>query len=83
ELTPEELERDDDLRIEAVSAASAGVSHDELLYGRERALLERMTELAESSRHLPDARINELAKWIRANCFEHGKWTNRRVLIFT
>jgi hypothetical protein len=50
---------------------------------KERALLERMTELAESSRHLPDARIKELAKWIRANCFENGKWTNRRVLIFT
>jgi SNF2 family DNA or RNA helicase len=42
-----------------------------------------MTELAEGSRHLPDARIKELAKWIRANCFDNGKWTNRRVLIFT
>jgi superfamily II DNA/RNA helicase len=83
ELNPEELERDDDLRIEAVSTASAGVNRDELLYGRERALLDRMTELAESSRHLPDARIKELATWIRANCFENGKWTNRRVLIFT
>jgi superfamily II DNA or RNA helicase len=83
ELNPEELERDDDLRIEAVSTASAGVNRDELLYGRECALLDRMTELAESSRHLPDARINELATWIRANCFENGKWTNRRVLIFT
>src|SRR5437867_3584978 len=59
ELNPEELERDDDLRIEAVSTASAGVNRDELLYGRERVLLDRMTELAESSRHLPDARIKE------------------------
>jgi len=83
ELNAEELERDDDLRIEAVSMASAGVSCDELWYARERALLDRMTELAEGSRHLPDARIKELAKWIRANCFEDGKWTNRRVLIFT
>jgi superfamily II DNA or RNA helicase len=83
ELNPEELEREDDARVEAVSTASAGVNRDELLFGRERALLDRMTELAESSRHLPDAKINELAKWIRANCFENGKWTNRRVLIFT
>ena len=83
ELNPEELERDDDARVEAVSTASAGVNRDELLYGRERALLDRMSDIAERSRHLPDAKINELAKWIRANCFENGKWTNRRVLIFT
>jgi superfamily II DNA or RNA helicase len=91
ELNPEEMERDDDLRIEAVSTAAMGSNpgvtlgdqRGELLYARERALLDRMTELAEGSRHLPDARIKELAKWIRANCFEDGKWTNRRVLIFT
>jgi superfamily II DNA or RNA helicase len=83
ELDTEELERDDDLRIEAVSAASTGINRDELLYGRERALLDQMTDLAESSRHLPDGRIKELARWIRANCFENGKWTNSRVLIFT
>jgi superfamily II DNA or RNA helicase len=87
ELNPEELERDDDLRVEAVSLASAGVAPNEqraeLLYAKERALLDRMTEIADSSRHLPDARIKELDTWIRANCFENGKWTNRRVLIFT
>jgi hypothetical protein len=87
DLNAEELEREDDLRIEAVSAAAMGsdpaVNGAELLYARERALLDRMTELAESSRHMPDARINELARWIRANCFENGKWTNRRMLIFT
>lgn len=68
-----------------VSAAAMGrtVNGAALLYARERALLDRMTELAEGSRHLPDAPIKELARWIRANCFENGKWTNRRVLIFT
>lgn len=83
ELDPDELERDDDLRIETVSAASTGVNRDELLYRRERALLDQMTELAESSRHLPDARIKKLEAWIRENCFHDGKWTDRRVLIFT
>ncbi len=87
DLNAEELEREDDLRVAAVSATAMGsvptTSHAELLYARERALLDRMTELAEGSRHLPDARIAELAGWIRANCFANGKWTNRRVLIFT
>jgi hypothetical protein len=71
------------LRNWSATTICAGVTRDALLYDLERALLDRMTELADSSRHLPDARINELAKWIRANCFENGKWTNRRVLIFT
>ncbi|HEY7335046.1 MAG TPA: DISARM system SNF2-like helicase DrmD [Bryobacteraceae bacterium] len=81
DLAPEEFERDDDLRIEAVSAAATGATRD--LAASERQLLDRMTELAESSRHLPDARIHKLEEWILANCFVNGKWTDRRVLIFT
>ena len=49
---------------------------------------QRLAELAESARLLPDARINELTQWIRANmCSEMGsegaKWNNTRVIIFT
>ncbi|HEY6395561.1 MAG TPA: helicase-related protein, partial [Candidatus Binataceae bacterium] len=83
ELSPEDQERDDDLQIEAASEAALGANLEESLYAKERALLDRMTELAESSRHLPDGRIYKLEKWIRENCLVNGQWTNRRVLIFT
>src|SRR5258707_14488683 len=47
-----------------------------------------MTELAESSRALPDARVKKLADWIRSQmCADIGaegaKWNNIRVIIFT
>ncbi|HEY6341964.1 MAG TPA: DISARM system SNF2-like helicase DrmD [Bryobacteraceae bacterium] len=83
ELSPEDQERDDDLQIEAASEAALGANLEESLYAKERALLDRMTELAESSHHLPDGRIHKLEKWIRENCLVNGQWTNRRVLIFT
>ena len=47
-----------------------------------------MTELAESARGLPDARIRKLVEWIRTNmCFQLGKpgakWNETRCIIFT
>lgn len=87
DLSPEDLERDDDLRIEAASIAATGaqpaIASKEPLYARERALLDQMTELAESTRHLPDARVRKLERWIQEHCLVNGTWTNRRVLIFT
>ena len=47
-----------------------------------------MTELAESSRALPDARMRKLIAWIKENmCPDLGnsnaKWNDLRVIIFT
>ena len=63
-----------------------------LVEGRERALLDRMTEIAEAARGLPDPRVRHLVAWIREKCCPAGKWLTppvddrsavRRVLVFT
>ncbi|MEW5983127.1 MAG: DISARM system SNF2-like helicase DrmD [Acidobacteriota bacterium] len=60
----------------AVATASS-IDHAEPAdaYSRERAILARMTESAESARGLPDARVKHLVDWVKAH--------DRRVLIFT
>ncbi|MGI8802088.1 MAG: DISARM system SNF2-like helicase DrmD [Solirubrobacteraceae bacterium] len=98
EWTGEQLEAEEAAQIEAVTrAAESGAPHGadaDILWRREQDLLDRMEEIAESSRHLPDHKMLRLLDWIR----EHqcpglpafGKrargsaaWNERRVLIFT
>ena len=99
EWTPEELEAEETAQIEAVTAlAEVDSPRDaaaEALWRREQALLDQMEEIAEATRHLPDAKTRRLIDWIRENlCPElpafgqetqgaPPKWNNRRVLIFT
>jgi SNF2 family DNA or RNA helicase len=75
EASEDDLKKEDDAAIATATAkvatADIGTSLD-----RERGLLARMTELANSSRSLPDARVKHLIKWARAH-------KNQRVLIFT
>ena len=99
EWTADELEAEETAQIESVTAtaeaASPRDSTAEALWRREQTLLDQMQEVAEESRHLPDAKTRRLIDWIRENlCPElppFGKrpmgappeWGNRRVLIFT
>jgi superfamily II DNA or RNA helicase len=99
EWTPEELEADEAAQIEAVTASAEAESPrdatSEVLWRREREHLDRMQEIAEKTRHLPDAKARRLIDWIREHLcpelphFGHRlkgappKWNNRRVLIFT
>jgi hypothetical protein len=99
EWSVEELEAEETAQIEAATAVSeAGSARDgtaEALWLREQALLDRMQEIAEKTRHLPDAKGRKLIDWIRENLCPDlppfGKrvkgdpplWNNRRVLIFT
>jgi hypothetical protein len=99
DLTPEELEAEETVEITAVTAAAEAESPRdaaaEALRRRELALLDRMSEIAENSRHQPDAKTKHLIDWIRRNLCPHlpplgkpaqgnpPKWNNRRVLIFT
>jgi DNA-binding transcriptional regulator YiaG len=99
EWTPDELEAQEAAQIQAVTAtAEAESPRDaaaEVLWLREQALLDRMQEIAEASRHVPDAKARRLIDWIRQNlCPElppfgkrpdgaPPKWNNRRVLVFT
>jgi superfamily II DNA or RNA helicase len=99
EWTPEELEAEETAQIEAVTATAEAASPRDAtaagLWRREQALLDQMQEIAEKTRHLPDAKTRRLIDWIRENLcpelppFAQGpkgappKWNNRRVLIFT
>jgi superfamily II DNA or RNA helicase len=99
EWTPEELEAEETADIGAVTAtAEAGAPRDaraEGLWRREQALLDKMQEIAEGARYLPDAKTLRLVDWIRENLCPDlppfglqpagapPKWNDRRVLIFT
>lgn len=90
-LSDQELAAEEEAQFANVSAASMGkitkASAGDLS-AREEKLLDEMTELAESSRALADARVKRLIQWVKTEmCPEIGspgaKWNNIRVLIFT
>ena len=86
-----ELAIEEEAEVAAVTAATGGSTNSEVaraLFVQEQDLLEKMTELAESSRALPDARINKLVDWIRANMCPDlsttgAKWNDIRIILFT
>ena len=96
ELTQEEAEALEDAQVEDIDAASRpSVQAEVAAWQREQRLLDRMQEIAESTRHLPDAKTRWLIDWMR--CYQcpglpnfgtlptgpTPTWTDRRVLIFT
>lgn len=99
EWTPDEQEAEETEAVEALTAAAETESPHEVashLWRIERALLDRMQEIAEATRQLPDAKALRLIDWIRENLCSDlpafgsrpaagvlPKWNNRRVLIFT
>lgn len=99
EMTDEELEAEDNSAIEAATlAAEAETPRNaaaEALWRREQALLDKMQQIADQTRYLPDSKTLRLIDWIRQNLCPglppfgeqpNGappKWNNRRVLIFT
>jgi superfamily II DNA or RNA helicase len=88
EWTGEQLEAEETAQIEAVTASAEAEAPRgaaaEALWRREQALLDRMQEIAEKTRHLPDEKIRRLVDWIRTNlCPQAPLWNLRRVLIFT
>ncbi len=90
-LPEEDLAQEEDAEVATMSAVSAGLARDkgaEELFRQEQKLLDEMSEAAEASRALPDARIGRLIAWIRKHmCPELGtagaKWNDTRVIIFT
>ena len=97
--TDSQLDAEEDDQIESITrAAEAGAKRDQAavdLWNREQELLDEMEEVAEATRHLPEAKARRLIDWIRENmCHDlppFGKlptgsspaWNARRVLIFT
>ena len=90
-LSETELAGEEDAEIASVTAATAGPTESadaRALFAEEQALLDQMTELAESSRALPDARIKKLVEWIQKNMCPGqsapgAQWNDTRIIIFT
>ena len=94
EWTPEEAEAEEAAQIQTATQ-TAEAAEDRTLRRREQELLDRMQEIAERARALPDAKVQYLIRWIRDNMCPGlplpgeprrtpaPRWNNRRVLIFT
>jgi len=96
-LSEEQLQTEEDEQVAAVTTATMGSisgATAKELFAKEQKLLDAMTEIAESSRGKPDARVRKLFAWIREQmCPELPKpgsrsanpaaWNDARILIFT
>jgi SNF2 family DNA or RNA helicase len=90
-LSEMELAAEEEAEVAAVTAATSGSTDSDSarqLFTQEQAVLETMTELAESRRALPDARVKKLVEWIRGNMCPAlptpgAQWNNIRVILFT
>ena len=91
-LSEEELQAEEDAQIE--TATRDTMSRSDAI-DRERQLLDEMTEIAEQSRGLADARVRSLVDWIREymcpdlpplgtmEAPRPARWNETRILIFT
>ena len=95
-LTDEELDAEEQAEVEALtSAAEVHAQANAAHWQREQELLDEMQEVAEETRHLPDAKTRHLIDWIRDNLcpslppfgqpptVQTAQWKDHRVLIFT
>jgi SNF2 family DNA or RNA helicase len=90
ELPEDQVEAEEEQAVEAATAAGGGKPS-----AREVDLVQRMEEIAERSRRLPDARVRWLVDWIRREMCPKlpklgvpatgapAEWLARRVVIFT
>ncbi len=65
--------------MEAATATLPPAADDSL----EQALLKQMSEIAETYRRLPDARVRAIINWISETMCPSGKWNRKRIIIFT
>ena len=96
----EQAEAEEAVEIEVITAAAAAESNRDretgALWAQEQDLLDRMENIAEKNRNLPDAKTRRLINWIQENLCPgmspygaatpsgpRPDWNNRRVLIFT
>ncbi len=78
-VTQEELAAEEELQVEAATATLPPAADDSL----EQALLKQMSEIAETYRRLPDARVRAIINWISEKMCPSGKWNRKRIIIFT
>ena len=72
--------QEQEVLTESLTAIGAALPN---LSQAEHALLDRMMKWAATHRARPDSKAAELIIWLNKNIRPNGKWTNRRVVIFT
>jgi SNF2 family DNA or RNA helicase len=75
EVAEDALQAEDETAMEAATV-KAHVAAPAAAFQRERELLDRMQQLANAARGLPDAKVRHLVEWVRSH-------PGQRVLIFT
>lgn len=83
DLAEVDLQAEEEAQIEAATAAGMTPGSGKSLVAKEQQLLDQMTEIAETARHQPDARIRKLVAWIRQNMLSGQNWNALRIIIFT
>ncbi len=98
QIDEDELHSEEEAQVEAASAATLGPvtdTSDKEIFAREQALLDEMTEIAETARLKPDARVRCLIDWIRQKMCpglpppgkprpaSPPRWNDVRIIIFT
>ena len=73
-------EEAEERRDEALETASR---HAHALAAEERKLLSTLRDYAARFGDLPDSKARALIEWLKANLKPDGKWSDRRVIIFT
>jgi superfamily II DNA or RNA helicase len=69
------LQKEEDQAAEAAGVVAASVS--------DLKLVDEMLAIARKFAQEPDARIERLAQWVRANMVSNGRWNERRLVLFT
>jgi superfamily II DNA or RNA helicase len=88
-LAEDALAAEEDAQVEAATLASPAPDPDtraETLFAREQELLDRMSDVADRARGLPDARVRWLVDWIRAHMCpgaSPARWNDVRIIVFT
>jgi hypothetical protein len=88
-IEPPERAADEAAALDRVAQAEASVAAEIATGDRAQLLAERaqaaaMLGVAESARHLPDARVRWLLDWCRAQLLDaRGEWRERRLILFT
>jgi SNF2 family DNA or RNA helicase len=83
EQLEEESDNDDSLEDAASAALEAVTPLFREPDAQEQALLAQMHAWAESARHRPDSKAQQLIDWLHATVKPQGRWSHERVIIFT
>jgi superfamily II DNA or RNA helicase len=82
-LSEAEVQAEEEAQIEAATVASTALGSDQAAFAAELQVLEQMATIAETARHQPDARMQQLLAWIHQQMCPAGRWNTTRVILFT